>query len=569
MVDGIGAQTGLWRGRAAYQAGPAPAGSAIPKRENARTVEPFGLPVSGNRFLRYEMALPLLPGDRLATVVASRRPDAAHLLRDATPHWDKLRSSGARTRELFKSDTEVMQDLLSDAAREFQALLEAGLCQEAKSLSGIMDFIERVVSELPGYPALEDAVIEAARRTLAFVEHAEPAVDYLAAGGMSLFRERGAASLRVPEQDDFPGARTTPHPSPVSKGHPFLGPWPAHREMQTGDFHGIDPETGEECLTARGPRELGILLADLCKDGDIELNVKSCVPHGKPSGQLGLWTRLAARRRMVETVTLTLPRGLSPEESLIRFADTAPNFEFPVWSKPFFVSPAVSYSHVQDFMVDSGSVLFSYVSGADPVPGLRRFDGQLLCPSDADAMNVDAPITGVLVADRGIAAKLARRVLRHARSAWARNAPPHRVRAALTTTGEAVVVAVHVCGSEPYYGIPYDRMWLALKNRRERYLSNLHRNPLLVRKFKFRNLSSSRARRIHCDEPKPTLPVLEQQWCERTARRILAGGEGTGMRRTGTQDEFLLAIAVALERNPPLGARTGLHSAPNEFDFEG
>jgi hypothetical protein len=573
MVDGIGEKTELWRGRAAYQAGPSSANTALPDtRTGGRGNTPPGLPVSAFRFLRYQTTLPLLPGDRLATVVAARRPDAAELLRKASPHWEKLRQWGARTRELLKTDIEVMSDLLVDAAREFHGLLEAGLHKEAKAISAVMDFIERVIAELPDYPALEDAVIESARRTLAFVEHAAPGFDFLAAGGLSVVSERGNASVGFSEPDSRGIVhRTTPRVSPISRGHPFLGSWGIDGEMQTGDLHGIDPETGEKCWTARGGRELGILLADLCKDGDVSLSVKSCVPHGKVSAKLGLRRdRLATSRRMVETVAVTLRRGTSPEEALIQFGDTASNYEFPVWTKPFFVSRAVSYSHAQDFIVDSGFVLFSYVSGVGSVDGSRRLEGQVLRLTETDATNIDSPLIGVLVTDRAVAAQLARRVLRHSRSAWGKIAPPHRVRVALTSEGEAVVVAVHLCGSEPYFGIPYDRVLLALKNRRDRFLSNLYRHPVLVRKVGSRQHVRRPIRGFPADrdEPVSAPPALEQEQCERIAKRLLSG-ENFGMRRLSTIDEFMTEVALGYERSSSRRDPDAFNSIPDEFDFEG
>lgn len=572
MVDGVGGNIGLWRGRASYQAGAGPAGAAVSATHTSRVNRVLpGLRFSDGRFLRYETALPLLPGDRLAMVVAARRHDAAHLIRDASPHWEKLRLWGARTRELLKTDTEVMCDLLADAAREFHGLLEAGLHKEAKTISDVMDFIERVIAELPGYPSLEEAVIESAVRTLAFVEHAAPGVDFLTAGGVSVVRDQANASVSRPEPDSRGIAhRTTPRGSPVSTGHPFLGTWGGDSEMQTGDLHGIDPETAEKCWTARGGRELGILLADLCKDNDVSLNVKSCVPHGSKSAQLGLRDRLAIRRRMVETVMVTLRRGTSPEEALIRFGDMAPNFEFPVWTKPFFVSRAVSYSHAQDFIVDAGSVLFSYVSGVDPGDS-SRLDGQLLRLTDTDATNIDSPLVGVLTTDRHIGALLARRALRHSRSAWGKAAPPHRVRVALTSEGEAVVVAVHLCGLEPFFGIPYDRVLLALKNRRDRFLSNLYRHPLLVRKVKSRQLVRRPYRGFPADsvEAVSELPSLEQEQCERAANSILSGDVNVGIaRRTSTIDEFMTEVALRWDRLPRPRDPGTFYGIPDAFDFE-
>jgi hypothetical protein len=465
------------------------------------------------------------------------------LIRDASAYWKKLRGWGAMTRELLKTDTEIMSDLLADAAREFHGYLEAGLIKEATAISGVMDFIERVIAELPRYPELEEAVIESARRTMAFVEHSAPGVDILTAGGLSVVRKRGSATPDFADPSGRPLAQRTSF-GPINNGHPFLGSWGSDREIQT-DLNGIDPETGERCWTARGGRELGMLLADLCKDGDVSLSVKSGVPHGTMSARLGLRSRLAIRRHTVETVGLTLRQGTSPEQALIEFRDTVPNFEFPEWTKAYFVSRAVSFSHAQDFIVDSGSVLFSYVPGAGSVCADRRLDERVVCLTGADATNIDTPLTDLLVVDRGIAARLARRALRHSRSEWGKLAPAHRVRVALTGEGEAVVVAVHLCGSEPYFGVPYDRVLLALKTRRDRFLSNLYRHPLLVRKVASRQRLNTTMRGFTADRDKSISapPALEQEQCERIAKGILSNHDNFRMRQTVTIDGFMTEVA--------------------------
>ncbi|MBY3151339.1 hypothetical protein HFO56_02920 [Rhizobium laguerreae] len=536
MFDGIGDHTEIWRGRAAFQAGPTPGAPVAAAGVGTRADPLPGLIFPNGRFLRYQTALPLLPGDILASVVAARRPDSAQLLREVSPHWEKLRQLGARTRELLKTDAEVMSDLLAEASREFHGLLDAGLHKEAKQLSGVMDLIEMVISELPGYPGLEEAVIESAHRTLAFLEHSEPLVDFLSAGGISVVKETSSRSgggfgrLNHPH----PGHIRPPSPSSIDSGHPFLGSWGSMDPIRTGDAHGIDVETGEECFTARGGRELGILLADLCRNGEIKVNVKSFLPHGKASRQLGLRERLAARRRATTTTTVELPGGVSPQETLIRLTGSTPDFDFPAWTKPFAVFPAVSYTHAQDFIVDNGAVLFSYVSENDEHRPGCRLDDRVFRLNDIDATRIDAPLNGDIVTDRHIAAQMARRALRHARTLWSKKAPPHRLRVALTSDGKAVVAAVHLCGLEPYYGIPYDRMLRALKDKRDRFFANVYRHPMFIKQVK------SRRYRGH------SVPVPEPERCEQAARSLLFSRTNTDYRRLSHISEFMSELAASV-----------------------
>jgi hypothetical protein len=511
MFDGIGDNTELWRGRAAFQASPPRPGDVPQGGEKQGRYAPPHANLFGT-YLRYKTTLPLVPGIVLATVVAARRPEAAELLKEAALHWEKLRTWNARTRELAKTDIDEMYGLLADAAREFHSLLEAGLRKEATEVSKTMDFIERVLSDLPDYPDLDDAVIESARRIVAFANNAEPNIDYLVAGGITVITagREGAGQLGLPN----PSQGRSNHRI-FDHGHPLLDNGGACSQVSSWAHQGFDGETGETCFTARGGRELGILLADLAKDGDVAVSVKRIAPHGYGSGTLDLRHRLAISRRAMEKTTVQLRAGMSPEEALILVCDVARHFEFPSWHELFFVSHAVSVTHVQDFIVAEGSVVFSYAPGSGgPDAEEKRLDERVLRLASG-IVDVDVPLTGEIVADRDVAARLARRALRHARTDWAKTADPHRVRVSLTTEGSVLISAVNVCGTEPHYGIPYETMIRALRRHRDRFISRIHRHSTFRTDVALRQRSFSVYGRDF-------EVVLDPERCERTARAVLS-----------------------------------------------
>ena len=126
MFDGIGDDTEVWRGRAAYLAGPKPS-EDMPDDGQERHIGPL-INHGSNPYLRYKVHLPLVPGRVLSSVVAVKRPESAELVAKALPYWEQLHHHlGAVARQQLKTDATVLSDLLGDIGHEFTALVASGL----------------------------------------------------------------------------------------------------------------------------------------------------------------------------------------------------------------------------------------------------------------------------------------------------------------------------------------------------------------------------------------------------------------------------------------------------------
>ncbi|MCV9964957.1 hypothetical protein OIU34_23975 [Pararhizobium sp. BT-229] len=477
MFDGIGDNTDLWRGRAAFLAGPQPVqdkeSAAKGKEPSARPPGPSFRETDGH-YLRYETHLPLIPGRMLASSVAAKRPEFADLISKALPHWDSLRLLGATTRELLATDGEVLSGLMCDMGREFTSLLAGGFKKEAGSLSDLLDAAEAISADLGSYPSLEDCVIEAAKRTVAFMKNASVGIDLLKAGGIVASR-----STRPYGRYPFEHAEESRESRGIAAFacHPFLGPR-VSETIKPLTTSGIDPETGEQTMTATSGRELGLLLADLCADKAVTVYVKEIARQTNAVHRLGLRTKLGTRLRLSSVSELELPQGLSPQDALVAYSTRNGELAFPHSDTIFAVTVSSDYTYVQDFIVEGGTILFSYAPGwSEGTDGRARLDVRALRISSPLVAMQDVAVSGEPVQDRSVAARLARRARWHAGSEWAKGAPVHRVRVACGESGRAVVTGVHVCGSESHFGIPYDRVIRELKAKRERRLSYLHKHP--------------------------------------------------------------------------------------------
>lgn len=477
MFDGIGDNTEVWRGRAAYLAGPKPLEDATDNDRELREAGPLINSLS-NPYLRYKVYLPLVPGRVLSSMVAVKRPDAAALIAKALPHWDNLHHLGAVTRQQLKTDGIVLSDLLVDMGHEFTAFVTNGFKKEAIVISNQMDGLESVTSSMGSYPTLEDCVIESAKRTLAFVDNAELGHDLLIAGGIiaslvSRNAPTGMFQLAEKNRSQFSNIRPSFHP--FLDGRPRLG------FVKSIAKSGIDPETAESCMVAHGGRELGLLLSDLCTNEDAAVYVKT-VERQWDTSKLDLDAKLAVRLRPTTVCRLALPQGLSPQDCLVLVSERADGLEFPASEAVFMVTPATEYTHVQDFIVDGGTVLLSYAPGGsvERADRSRLSERVLKLRAPVDAM-ADVAISGDAVCDRAIAAAMALRARAHSKTLWAKHALFHRVRVAYSKETGAVIVAVRICGSESHFGIPYARVIRKLKEKRDRILAHLHRDPETAR----------------------------------------------------------------------------------------
>ncbi|MCZ7861165.1 hypothetical protein O9X98_07065 [Agrobacterium salinitolerans] len=470
MFDGIGDNTEVWRGRAAYLAGPKPVDHTSEDYQQRRKAGPdiYHRP---NPYLRYKVHLPIVPGRILSSVVATKRPDAAELIGKALPHWASLHCLGARIREQSQTDEMVLSDLLVDMAREFTTFVTNGFKKEARVISNQMGDLEAITSSMGSYPTLEDCVIESAKRTLAFVDNAELGHDLLVAGGViaSLISRHATNMFQLAES----GSRV---PNVRSTFHPFLNGIPSPLFVKNVAKCYGDPETAEPCMVAHGGRELGLLLSDLCTNEATAVYVKT-IARQSDSSKLDLDANLAVRLRPTTVRRLALPQGLSPQDCLVLVSERSDGLEFPASGTAFMVTPATEFTHVQDFIVDGRSVLLSYAPGwsEERADRSRLSDRVLKLRSPVDAM-ADVAISGDAVCDRSIAAAMAVRVRTHSKTSWAKQALFHRVRVAYSNETGAVIVAIRICGWESHFGIPYDRVIRKLKEKRDRVLAHLHRD---------------------------------------------------------------------------------------------
>jgi hypothetical protein len=554
MFDGIGDNTDLWRGRAAFLAGPKPAKQTDDVLEGKasappRQPGPAYREIEGH-YLRYETHLPLVPGRMLASWVAANRPEAAGLITMALPHWDNLRLLGATPRELLDTDGQVLEGLMEDMGREFGTLLAGGFKKEAGSLSDLMDEVEAITADLGSYPSLEDCVIEAAKRTLAFVENADIDIDVLTADGIEVSRSSRHGRFGFDHVVENRSTRRA-----AFAAHPFLGSGRAHEPIKPLTASGIDPETGEETMTATSGRELGLLLADLCSDEAVTVYVKAFAQYATTIHRLGLASKLGTSLRLSSVSKLELPQGLSPQDALMAYSMRNGEVAFPLSGAVFAVTVSGGYTHIQDFIVESGSILFSYAPGwSGASDGRPRLEGRVLRISSPLVALEDAAVTGEPVNDRSIAAKLARRARWHAASEWAKNAPVHRVRVAYSESGVAVVTGVHLCGSESHFGVPYDRVIRELKAKRERKLVQLHRDPDTERFMTYDYYGSEPAK------------VPEFPHFAAAARSVLAR-RAKDSHKISQRREFLREVGSECRGNGYLRAPTrGFREKPDFFD---
>jgi hypothetical protein len=507
--------------------------------------------------------LPIVPSRTCASIVAARRPEYSSLIEKAYPHWVRLRELGADVRQLAKSDVEVLEDLLPEASREFENLSSAGLIREAKVVSNVMTFVEKVKSEMGGYPGLDELVAESARRVVAFVEHAEAEVDFLSAGGIQVtFREPryGVPQRRLLQLVRRSDRSSGDKPTAVSgsRDHPFLADVQQRLRMRgDGKTNGFDFETGEACFTARGGRELGFLLADLCKADEKKLMVKAFNFNYYHGRGIDLASTLGNSRRMTTVAAVTLGAGTLPSDALIGFLDAASWSDFPSSESLFFVTEAREYTHVQEFIVWQGSILLSYAPG-DPDPGksdCRRLAAQVTPTPGADHIGVDRPLDGVSVVDRRLATLMARRARTHAGSRWGKIAHLHRVRIGVTTERGAVLVSLHLAGMEPYFGVPYARILREVKKKRARYISTLCNDPLLLKHLDCNYRCGSGGNYL-----RPT-----QDDCLAAARTILsAPPETRELTFADAHRHFTFAMARAINA----GRRPKAELDPEPFEFD-
>jgi hypothetical protein len=539
MFDGIGDNTEVWRGRAAYLAGPKPLEDAVDNGQGQRKTGPL-INHAQKPYLRSKVYLPLVPGRLLSSMVAIKRPDAAELLVKVMPHWDSLQNLCAVSRVHVKTDAMVLSDLLEDMGCEFTTLVSSGFKKEAKAISSHMGDVESLISSIDSYPTLEECVVEAAKRTLSFVENADPGHDVLVAGGITVAlastnTAMGTFQLAEKVRPSFGNRRPT--------CHPFLGGKVKAEFLRSVTTSGIDPETTETCMTAHGGRELGLLLSDLCSKQDAAVYVKTIARNSDVYGKLDLDATLAVRFSPTSVCRLELPLGLSPQDCLVHFSEHANGIEFPVAATLFTVTAATEYTHLQDFIVDGGAILLSYVPGwsAEGADKARLSERVLKLRSSVDAVR-DVAISGEAVCDRSIAAAMAVRVRTHGQTPWARKAPFHRVRVAYSKESGAVIAAIRVCGSESHFGIPYDRIIRKLKEKRNRSLKHIHRDPDTGRKM-------MRARYYGCgDAEVPSWPKFEQ------AARAVLSRKIDDFERIETESDFLREIGSEIWKgdNRPL-----------------
>jgi hypothetical protein len=518
MFDGLGENKDLWRGRAAFLAGPAPNLTKVDDKqlETEAQREIVKRPGSAYKrmqrhYLRYEIYLPIVPGALLASSVAAKRPEFASLISKSLPYWENLVLLGAKSRHFLASDEEVLSSKMLEMGREFRVLVDANFKQEAESVSKLMDAAEDILADITNYPSLEDCVIESAKRTIAFVENASPDIDFLRAGDIFVTLYKGDCG------SEFFALAATNLPAPPVHDfsfHPFLGP-KFNESVRSLFGSGIDPETGEDTLTATGGRELGLLLSDLCADKPVTVCVKAVAGQADVIGKLELKSILALRLRRTTTRLLELPQGLSPQDALAEYYLASCNYDFPETATIFAVTASPDYLYIQDFIVEGGSVLFSYAPGWSRGPDASsRLDDRVLRISSPLVAMQDGSVEGRLVNDRSVAAKLARRARWHASSEWAAEAPAHRIRVAFNASGIAVITGVHICGFESNFGIPYDRVMSALRAKRDRAIRHLHSPDTLRQIQGFRSIGG---------EPFPS----DLKHFETMARKVLSRRIGT------------------------------------------
>lgn len=545
MFDGIGDDTEVWRGRAAYLAGPKPS-EDMPDDGQERHIGPL-INHGSNPYLRYKVHLPLVPGRVLSSVVAVKRPESAELVAKALPYWEQLHHHlGAVARQQLKTDATVLSDLLGDIGHEFTALVASGFKKEAKEVSGLMGYLETVLSSMKSYPTLEDCVIESAKRTLSFVDNAELGHDLLIAGGITASLSSRNLSAGCFQLADERGTRSRDVIAPF---HPFLIGRLRPEFVRSVSDSGTDPETAETCMIAHGGRELGLLLSDLCSKQNAAVYVKTIARRADTYGKLDLDGKLAIRLRPTAVCRLALPQGMSPQDCLVLYSEQANGIEFRA---VYTVTPATEYTHVQDFIVDAGSILLSYAPGwSSERDGLSRLSERVLrLRSPMDAMG-DAAILGYAVCDRSIVAAMAARVRRHSKTSWAKEAPFHRVRVAYSKETGAVIVVVRICGSESHFGVPYDRVIRKLKAKRDRVLQHLHRDPKTGQSMALFHFNDN---------------VEVPAWPEfaRAARAVL-NRRIEIHDRIGSQVEFLRAVGTEIWNGEKMSSEYSRGAAP---DFE-
>lgn len=446
MSDGITGRTGIWKGYAAKIA-------SLP----VHLVSAHSLPTD-NHFMRYVEYLPIVPGVDVASIVAARNPEYAETIKKAIVYWIRLKRFGAKVYDTAKLDVHVIEDCKRDTWIKFQHFVASGLKDDAHHAAKTLDALEEIALLAEKQPNLEAIVIETAKRTLSFFKFAEPDIDLIFAGGVW-----ATARWRFRAENYFVQGSLT-------KRRPQM----AFDEEATFDV--CDPTTGEQCMQVDGVKGLGYVLSDFCKDKaqDVTVTWYDNTAYHRAIQELNLMFPINTLR----SVILRLEAGLDPSSSAIRFGELS-QFQIPkeLGAKQFWIRPAISFTHAQDFFVSNGTVLLSTPSSREGVYYDNRiFDGNVLKFGEP-TLSMDERIeSGTIVQERCLAVCMARRAIRHARSKWAINAALHRVRIAVGPDRSAEVVEIQEPGKVLDFTASHSSVIKAFQRIRRCYLKNIQRH---------------------------------------------------------------------------------------------